>query len=85
MGKVTKTEEWQDAIKKHIDKLTTPEERYDFAHAVIFDTALWTGYTGYEMIGLIECVKMELLDSLKYSEDCDCDNCKSKRGDDDDD
>lgn len=77
MAKVTKTEEWQEAIKKHIDKLTTDEERYSFAHLVIFDTALWTGYSTYETIGLLECVKADLLDTFKNSSDCngDCDNC----------
>lgn len=85
MAKVTKTEEWQEAIKKHIDKLTTDQERYDFAHAVIFDTALWTGYNGYEMIGLVECVKMELLEALRNNPDCDCEDCRRARGEDDDD
>lgn len=77
MAKVTPVTEWQEAIKKHIDKLTTDEERYHFAHAVIFDTALWTGYSTYETIGLLECVKQELLDTFKDMNECDgdCDNC----------
>ena len=77
MPKITPVEEWQSAIKKHIDKLTTDEERYHFAHAVIYDTALWTGYTTYETIGLLEFVKAELLESFRMPPDCDgdCDNC----------
>jgi len=54
--KVTPTEEWQDAVKKHMDKLDEGEKRH-FAHVIIFDTALWAGYNTYEMIGILECVK----------------------------
>lgn len=78
MTKVSSTEEWQTAVKKHIDKLTNSEERYEFAHKIIFDIALWTGYNNYEIIGLIECIKQELLDAIKYAHnDCDgdCENC----------
>lgn len=78
MTKVSSTTEWQDAVKKHIDKLTNDEERYNFAHLVIFDIALWTGYNSYETIGLLECVKQELMDAIKNTpKDCDgdCENC----------
>lgn len=80
MAKISKTDEWQTAIKNHIDKLTTDKERYHFAHAVIFDTALWTGYSTYETIGLLECVKQELLDTFKDISDCDggCENCDQR-------
>ena len=83
MAKVTSTSEWQDAVKKHIDKLTDVDEKYEFAHSLIYDLALWTGYSGYEMIGILEIIKMELLDDLRIhlnDPDCDgdCDNCKSK-------
>ena len=58
MAEVTPTEEWQDAVKKHMDKLDEDEKRH-FAHTIIFDTALWTGYNVYEMIGILECVKYD--------------------------
>ena len=58
--KITATEEWQDAVKKHIDKLSEDEKR-EFAHSVIFDIALWVGYNTYEMVGILECVKLDLL------------------------
>jgi hypothetical protein len=66
--KITPTEEWQEAVKKHLDKLGEDEKR-EFAHRVIFDLALWTGYNAFEMIGILECVKMDLFESIKYSED----------------
>jgi hypothetical protein len=78
MARVADTEEWRDAVKKHIDKLKTNDERYEFAHLVIFDIALWTGYNTYEMVGLLEVIKLDLLDDLKtFAGDCDgdCDNC----------
>jgi hypothetical protein len=68
--KVTKTEEWQDAVKDHIDKLDEDDKRH-FAHMVIYDIALWTGYNVYEMVGILECVKVELLESFKSVEDDD--------------
>lgn len=58
--KVTATEEWQDAVKNHMDKLNEDEKR-EFAHSVIFDIALWAGYNTYEMVGILECVKLDLL------------------------
>ena len=58
--KITATEEWQEAVKKHIDKLNEDEKR-EFAHSVIFDIALWVGYNTYEMVGILECVKLDLL------------------------
>jgi hypothetical protein len=68
--KVTATEEWQDAVKDHMDKLNEDDKR-EFAHLVIFDIALWAGYSVYEMVGILECVKLELLDSFKNSDNDD--------------
>jgi len=70
MAEITPTEEWQEAVKKHIDKLDEDEKRR-FAHTIIFDTALWVGYNTYEMIGILECVKMDLLNTLTNFEDED--------------
>jgi hypothetical protein len=67
-SKVTPVEDWQKAVKEHIDKLDEDEKR-EFAHKVIYEIALWTGYNGYEMIGLLECVKIDLLNDLNYIED----------------
>jgi hypothetical protein len=76
MSKITPTEEWQKAVKDHIDKLEEDEKR-DFAYSIIFDVALWTGYNGFEMVGILECVKADLLDTLRNAEACDgnCDDC----------
>ena len=68
--KVTKTEEWQDAIIKHI-KLLDENETKEFAHTLIFDLALWAGYNTYEMIGILECVKLELLETMNTVEEDD--------------
>jgi len=78
--KITPVEEWQEAIKKHIDKLSEDEKR-EFAHKIIYDTAFWTGCNGYEMIGFLECVKANLLENLaKGVHNCDgnCDNCNKE-------
>lgn len=64
-AKVTPVEDWQEAVKKHIDKLDEDAKR-EFAHKIIYDTALWTGYNIYEMIGILEVIKLDLLDDLKY-------------------
>lgn len=69
-SKVTPVEDWQKAVKEHIDKLDEDEKR-EFAHKVIYEIALWTGYNGYEMIGLLECVKIDLLNDLNYIEEDD--------------
>ena len=68
--KVTKTEEWQDAVIKHI-KLLDEDEKRQFAHTLIFDLALWAGYNTYEMVGIIECVKLELLETMTNIEEDD--------------
>ena len=70
--KITATEEWQDAVRDHIKKLNEDEKR-QFAHAIIFDAALWTGYNVYEMVGILECVKIDLLNTLNEAEDEDDD------------
>jgi hypothetical protein len=70
MAKITATDEWQTAVRNHIDKLDADEKR-QFAHTLIFDIALWTGYNTYEMIGLLEVVKIDLLDTLTNSEEDD--------------
>jgi hypothetical protein len=35
------------------------------------------------MVELVECVKMELLEALRNNPDCDCEDCKRERGEDD--
>jgi hypothetical protein len=57
MSKIASTDEWRDAVVKHINKL--PEnEKFEFAHTMIFEIALWVGCSSYETIGLMECAKM---------------------------
>jgi hypothetical protein len=68
--RVTPVEEWQDAVREHIGRLDEDEKR-EFAHSIIYDIALWTGYNPYEMIGILEVVKLELLESFKSVEDDD--------------
>lgn len=80
MAKISSTEEWQEAVRKHIEKLDD-EEKYAFAHAIIFNTALWCGYNPYETIGILRFVEDELIDSIKNT----CDGCGECGKDDDDD
>jgi hypothetical protein len=70
--KITPVEEWQDAVRDHIKKLDENEKRH-FAHVIIFDTALWVGYNTYEMIGILECVKLDLLNTLNNADEEDDD------------
>lgn len=76
MKKVTPVDEWQKAVLDHI-KLLTEDEKFEFAHKIIFDIANEVGRNGYEVIGLVETVKLNLLDFLNNPEECggDCDNC----------
>lgn len=67
-AKVTPTEEWQEAVKKHIDKLDDDDKR-EFAHKVIFDIALWTGCNVYEMVGMLDCIKYDLIVSANNIDD----------------
>jgi len=67
MSKITSTEEWQKAVQDHISKLDD-EERYHFAHAIIFDVALWCGYNAYETVGILRFVEDELIESIKEVE-----------------
>jgi len=80
MKKVTKVDEWQKAVIDHI-KLLTEEEKREFAHKLIFDIALEVGNGGYEIIGLLEVVKANLLDYLNSGEECDgeCNNCDQNK------
>ena len=72
-AKVTPVEDWQKAVRDHIDKLEEHDKRY-FAHSVIYEIAVWTGYNAYEMIGLLEVVKQDLFnDLLNNTEDEDDD------------
>jgi len=76
MTKITSTDEWCEAIKKHIEKLKD-NEKYRFAHEVIFNAALWSGYNDYEIIGILEAVKADLIKAMQNTYDCDgdCENC----------
>ena len=69
-AKITPVEDWQKAVKEHIDKLSEDDKR-EFAHKVIYDTALWVGYNGYEMVGILECIKLDLLNDLNYIDEDD--------------
>jgi len=74
MKKVTPVDQWQKAVIDHI-KLLGEEEKREFAHKVIFDIALEVGMNGYEKIGLLEVVKLNLLDYLSSEEAGGCDTC----------
>ena len=80
MKKVTPIDEWQKAVIDHI-KLLSEEEKREFAHKLIFDIALEVGNGGYEIIGLLEVVKANLLDYLNSGEECDgeCNNCDQNK------
>ena len=67
-AKVTPVEDWQKAVRDHIDKLNEDDKRY-FAHSVIYEIAVWTGYNAYEMIGLLEVVKQDLFNDLNCIEE----------------
>ena len=70
MGKITSTDEWVDAAIEHLKKIEDTDERYTFTHSLIYNLALWGGYNTYEMVGILEIVKTELLEDLtKYNED----------------
>lgn len=60
MAKISLTEKWKDDVKKHMDTLSYDEKR-DFAYSIIFELALWAGYNTFEMVGILECVKLDLL------------------------
>jgi len=62
-AKITPVEDWQKAVRDHIDKLNEDDKRY-FAHSVIYEIAVWTGYNAYEMIGLLEVIKQDLFNDL---------------------
>ena len=66
MTKISSTDEWRNAIKLHIQKLN-PEDKYEFAHNIIFDVALWTGYNDYEMIGILEAAKADMIETLRIT------------------
>jgi hypothetical protein len=78
MKKITPVDEWQDAVIKHL-KLLEDNEKREFAHKLIFDIAFETGISGYEMMGLLEGVKLNLSEHLnniaKEGCDGDCKNC----------
>jgi len=60
MKKITPIDEWQKAVLDHI-KLLNEDDKREFAHKIIFDIAMEVGCNGYEKIGLLECVKLNLL------------------------
>ena len=78
MSKITSTEEWIEASIKHLEKIKDSDERYNFVHSLIYNLALYGGYNAYEMIGIIEAVKLDLhKDLIDFECDGDCDNCKN--------
>ena len=81
MKKITPVDEWQKAVIDHL-KLLEDNEKREFAHKIIFDIAFETGISGYEMMGLLEGVKLNLYDHLNEiaENDCDgdCKNCDKK-------
>ena len=79
MAKITSTDEWVDAAIAHLKKIEETGERYNFTHSLIYNLALWGGYNTYEMVGMLECIKAELLEDMTNSEcDGDCDNCDQR-------
>jgi len=76
MKKITPVDEWQKAVLDHL-KLLKEDEKREFAHKIMFDIALEVGMNGYEIIGLLEVVKLNVLDHLNSMDECDgdCDNC----------
>ena len=78
---ISPTSEWLTAIQKHIAKLKD-NDRYEFAHKALFEIAIQSGCNAYEMIGLLEIVKHDLMATLQSLEcDGDCDNCDDNMGD----
>jgi hypothetical protein len=77
MKKVTPVDEWQKAVIDHI-KLLQEDEKREFAHKIIFDVAFEVGINGYEMAGILEAVKYNLLEYLRDSKDKGCENCENK-------
>ena len=77
--KVTPVNEWQKAVLDHI-KLLGEQEKREFAHKILFDVAYEVGANGYESIGLLETVKLNLMDFMSSDIQCDgdCDNCSKK-------
>lgn len=74
MPKISSTDEWVDAAIEHLKKIEDSDERYTFTHSLIYNLALWGGYNTYEMIGILECVKNELLsDMVNFAENEDND------------
>jgi hypothetical protein len=79
MKKVTPINEWQKAVIDHL-KLLEEHEKREFAHKIIFDIAFEVACSPYEAIGLVETVKLNLVDHynnmIEFGCDGDCDNCK---------
>jgi hypothetical protein len=64
MAKISGTEEWTDAIKKHIELLDDPDEIHDFAYSCIISIAIMACDTPYETIGMMEVIKQNLIKSM---------------------
>ena len=58
--KVSTTDEWIDATIKHLGKVEA-DEQYEFVHQMIYNLALHGGYSVYEMLGILEAVKYDLI------------------------
>lgn len=73
--KVSTTDEWVNAAIDHIKKIDE-DERYEFVHSLIFNLALYGGYNDYEIIGIMEAIKQDLIESIRRMSECDgdCDN-----------
>ena len=68
MSKTSTTDEWINATIKHLKNIPE-DERYEFVHELIFHLALYGGSNFYEMIGILEMVKSELINSINETED----------------
>jgi hypothetical protein len=69
MPKIAPTSEWIEAVTKHILKLETEEERFEFAQSIIFDIVMATSSNSYEAVGILEHVKMDLFAGVREFND----------------
>ena len=77
MKKITPINEWQKAVIDHI-KLLKEDEKREFAHKLIFDMALEVGDNGYEILGILEAVKFNLMEYMNKIEEDKCKDCDDK-------
>jgi len=79
MAKLKKTsEEFIDELIERL-RVLEYEQRMSFALDILYNTTLWAGETHVDMMGLLECTKADIINTVIFPPDDDDDGDEWKK------